>query len=112
MANNIIGSTETAIIWGLESGFGSKSINEARDKWFGLHKSFVVKQDINKRLAFITLEAFLMNDLDNEPENLSQYWVTTPAKLIEKSDDGSYRCYETESGTYYHIYKKGTIEKP
>ena len=107
MANNIIGITEIAIIWGLESGFKSDMVNENRDAWFAANKSFVVKQDKYQKLVFISLEAFLTGT-----EDVKEYWTTSPVTLVEKSDDGAYRCYQTEHGTRYHIYKKGTIERP
>lgn len=108
MKNDILNDKVIAIVWGLESGF--KNEDKFRDRWFATNRSFVVRQDVNHRLAFTSLNAFMMEGTYEKPD-VTEHWITDPVKLVEKSDDGSYRAYETEDGTRYHIYKKGTIEK-
>jgi hypothetical protein len=98
MTQNTV-TLEVGNIWLLESGFGPNSpVNNERDEWFNdpLHKVFVVKMNIGHCLCFTALAD-------------GTRWMTTPAKLVEGHPSTGYCCYQTQSGTRYHL-TKATIQ--
>lgn len=94
-------------VWALESGFNTKNSN--RDKWFHENPTFLVmhKKD-NQHLLFMPL-AHAYAEKCHADNTKMNYWESTAAKEVKHSDDGRYRCYETESGTNYHLYQAGEL---
>lgn len=93
-----------ARVFQLESGFHNE--NEEREKAFANNKYFIVRWNHEtKKLMFCT-----MNSLFDGTKEQGAFWVTTPAKVAEESADKRYVCFETESGTRYHLWQVGTAE--
>lgn len=100
---------KTVKVWALESGFNTE--NAERDKWFRQNPIFVVRHNKDtQHLLFAPVAfAYAAKYEHGEQLNAMTTWETTAAKQVEKSEDGSYRCYETASDTRYHIYQAGEI---
>lgn len=100
----------TRKVWALESGFSTD--NEKRDKWFAENPVFLVKHNKeNQHLIFMPL-AYAYTELYDRADQANQMtcWETTAAEEIERTQDGSYRCYKTASGTKYHLYLAGELK--
>lgn len=96
----------TYTIWGLESGFNTE--NKHRDTWFHANPVFVVRHcKKDGHLKFVPLVQVYAETIDKNIN--ATYWETTPAKEVKRSEDGSYRCYETENGTRYHLFRAGQL---
>lgn len=98
-------------VWGLESGF--KTENAERDEWFKRNPVFLAMHNkTTGHLKFTSLAYAYIEEKVKDGISLPHTvdaWETTAAKEIEKSDDGTYRCYETASGSRYHLYQVGQL---
>lgn len=99
----------TRRVWTLESGFNTE--NTARDEFFMQNPVFlVVHSKTTQHLCFMPLafEYAKKHDRKDIIERMPM-WETTTAKLVESSADASYKCYETASGTRYHLCLAGEL---
>lgn len=98
-------------VWALESGFNTK--NDERDEWFRTHLIFIAKHDKEtEHLFFMPLDWAYIEHIrrPDKFENMGNpCWETTSAKLVEASNNGKYKCYETASGTRYHLCQVGEL---
>lgn len=99
----------TRRIWALESGFNTE--NTERDKFFMQNPVFlVIHNKSTQHLCFTPLAfAYAKKHERNDMMKTMPMWETTTAKLVESSTDATYKCYETASGTRYHLYLAGEM---
>lgn len=101
--------TLTRRIWALESGFNTE--NEKRDEFFAHNPAFlVVHNKKTQHLCFMPLAFAYAKKCDRKDimEKMPM-WETTTARLVESSANATYKCYETASGTRYHLYLAGEM---
>lgn len=94
----------TRKVWALESGFSTE--NASRDEFFMQNPIFLVQHSKKSQHLIFTPLAFedaKNHDREDQMRSMT-LWETTTAKLVEESEDKSYKCYETASGIRYHLY--------
>lgn len=95
-------------VWKLESGFNTK--NTERDEWFQKNPAFLVTH--SKKTGHLVFQPLTFGYATQSEINDWQggnFWETTTATEIKRSDDGRYRCFETNSGTKYHLWNAGEL---